>query len=105
MQTRDFVHVDDVVGATIARIEAGVSGCQSMNIGSGHPITFTTIASIAADLCGYMPEIVSDSSKPEGVKNRYANTAKMRLYYKPTVTLKDGLTRVLEDRDAQNRTA
>jgi len=105
MQTRDFVHVDDVVGATIARIEAGVSGYQSMNIGSGHPITFTTVASIAADLCGYTPEIVSDSSKPEGVKNRYAKTEHMRKFYKPTVTLKDGLTRVLEDRDAQNRTA
>lgn len=104
-QTRDFIHVDDVVGATIARIEKGVYGYQSMNIGSGHPITFTTVASIAADLCGYTPEIVSDSSKPEGVKSRYAKTAHMRLFYKPTVTLKDGLTRVLEDRDAQNRTA
>jgi nucleoside-diphosphate-sugar epimerase len=105
MQTRDFVHVDDVVGATLARIEAGVSGYQSMNIGSGHPITFTTIASIAADIVGYTPEIVTDSTKPEGVKSRYAKTEHMRKFYKPTVTLKDGLTRVLEDRDAQNRTA
>jgi nucleoside-diphosphate-sugar epimerase len=105
MQTRDFIHVEDVVGATIARIEKGVYGYQSMNIGSGYPITFTTIASIAADICGYTPEIVSDSSKPEGVKSRYAKTAHMRLFYKPTVTLKDGLTRVLEDRDAENRTA
>ena len=105
MQMRDFVHVNDVVGATLARIDAGVYGYQAMNIGSGLPVPFTTVASIAADIVGYTPEIVVDSTKPEGVKTRYANTVKMRLYYKPTVTLKDGLTRVLEDRDAQSRTA
>jgi nucleoside-diphosphate-sugar epimerase len=104
-QTRDFVHVDDVVGATLARIEAGISGYQPMNIGSGHPITFMTIASIASDIVGYTPEIVVDTTKPEGVKSRYAKTTRMRLFYKPTVTLKDGLARVLEDRDAQNHPA
>lgn len=94
-QSRDFVHADDLIGATIARLDAGVEGYQSMNIASGSPTTFNEVARTLAELEGYQPTIVNDASKPEGVHTRYGGTAEMARYYTPTVGLREGLSRVL----------
>lgn len=95
-QSRDFIHVDDVVGATIARVGRGVDGYQTLNIGSGEATDFLTIASLAAEIAGYAPRIVPDPSKPVGVQARWSDTTRMSRYYTPTVSLKTGLARVLE---------
>lgn len=95
-QTRDFIHVSDVVGATIARVDAGVEGYASMNIGSGVATSFRTVAGILADLAGYTPMITSDESKPQGVLNRWSDNQLMLRYYQPKVDLREGLGRVLE---------
>lgn len=95
-QTRDFIHVSDVVGATVARIAAGVEGYASMNIGSGAATSFRSVAGILADLAGYSPLIISDETKPQGVLNRWSDNALMLQYYQPKVDLGTGLARVLE---------
>jgi UDP-glucose 4-epimerase len=94
-QSRDFVHVDDLVGATVARLAAGVRGYQSMNIASGKATTFNEVARIMAQLEGYEPAIVNDASKPEGVHSRFGDTAQMSKYFKPRVGLTQGMERVL----------
>jgi nucleoside-diphosphate-sugar epimerase len=95
-QTRDFVHVSDLVGATHARVRAGVIGYQSMNIGSGVPTTFVEVARLAAQLMGYQPTITADPDRPMGVWTRYADPTTMRAHYQPKVSLKEGLRRTLE---------
>ena len=96
-QTRDFVHVDDIVGATVARLEAGVEGYQTMNIGYGFPISFIAVARSCAELVGYNPRIVTDTTKPVGVTNRWADTQRMRKYYpQPLISIGPGLVRVLK---------
>lgn len=95
-QARDFVHVDDLVGATTARLAAGVAGYQSMNIASGTPTTFNDVARLMAELEGYEPEIVNDATKPEGVHSRFGDPTQMATYYKPRVGLAEGMQRVLE---------
>jgi GDP-L-fucose synthase len=94
-QMRDFVHVDDVVRATVCRLDAGVHRYQSMNISSGIPISFRDIARKAAGIVGYNPIITIDVSKPAGVNARYGNPARMLDYYTPTVGLHEGLSRVI----------
>lgn len=94
-QSRDFVHADDLVGATVARLEAGVTGYQSMNIASGTPTTFNEVARIMADIEGYAPTIVNDASKPEGVHARFGSTAEMSKYYVPKIGLREGMERVV----------
>lgn len=96
MQARDFVHVEDVVGATVARLDAGVHGYNSMNIASGRPITFYEIAKMAGPLAHYSPEITTDLNKPTGVSTRYGDTSLMYRYYIPKVALADGLKRVMD---------
>jgi nucleoside-diphosphate-sugar epimerase len=95
-QSRDFVHVSDVVGATMARLDGEVTGYQTMNIGSGIPVTFVEIANMAAEIVGYKPKIVVDDSKPEGVHARYCDPTEMIRWYHPAVSLYEGLSRVIE---------
>lgn len=94
-QTRDFIHVDDVVGATVARVRNGIEGYQTMNIGWGRQWSFDDLAWIAADIAGYHPERVNLPDKPFGVMHRYCDSALMRSYYEPKVTLEEGLKRML----------
>jgi UDP-glucose 4-epimerase len=95
-QTRDFIHVSDLVGATLARLDRGVHGYQTMNIASGLQTSFLEVARLAADIVGYRPEIKRDTTKPSGVSSRFGSVARMSRYYTPHVSLREGLTRVLE---------
>lgn len=95
-QKRDFVHVEDLVGATIARLNAGVRGYKSMNIASGQATSFYEIAQVGAQLAGYKPNIGVDVSKPAGVSSRYGDPTVMNEYYQPSISLEQGLGRVLE---------
>ena len=95
LQTRDFIHVDDVVRATVTRLEAGVRGYQVMNIGSGTGTAFLALARLMANIAGYKPVVTTDHEKPQGVMSRVADTDVMRRYYTPMVSLEEGLTRVL----------
>lgn len=90
-QTRDFVYVTDIVNATMARIDAGVSGVDVMNISSGWGTSFKQVAEIAARLEGYDPEIRVDNSRPEGVMHRRGDNQRMLRYWKPEVQLAQGL--------------
>jgi nucleoside-diphosphate-sugar epimerase len=94
-QRRDFVHVLDIVGATQARLDAGVEGYQTMNIGSGHATSFRELAQTLCSIEGYRPEIATDESKPGGVFYRYANIERMSRFYTPRITFGDGMRRVL----------
>jgi UDP-glucose 4-epimerase len=96
-QSRDFIHVDDIVATTISRLGYPVKGYDALNIGTGWAITFRTVAEIFAELVGYAPTITTDEKKPEGVKKRWADIGRMAYYHEPTVRLREGLARVLAD--------
>jgi dTDP-L-rhamnose 4-epimerase len=51
-QTRDFVHVDDVVEANMLALEKDQANGQAFNVGSGHP---TTILEYARSVLGRIP--------------------------------------------------
>jgi nucleoside-diphosphate-sugar epimerase len=101
LQARDFIHVDDVVGATLARVDAGVEGYDSMNIGTGEFRNFNQIAKVAAYWAGYDPAIENLEDRPQGVDRRYCDPARMLTYYTPVVTLDDGLRRVMEAHESE----
>jgi len=94
-QTRDFIHVDDIVGATIARLQAGVKGYQNMNIGTGVATNFLDLASQVCFLASYDVAIEPQPEKPVGVLNRVADPSLMLEYYTPTVSLEEGIRRAL----------
>ena len=96
-QKRDFIHVDDIVRATVARLSAGLDGYESMNIGSGFAVSFNRIAAVCAEIVGYQPLIRNLVDKPVGVQTRYADNGRMARYYEPKISLREGLERVITE--------
>ena len=96
-QGRAFVHVDDVVDALAAAPVLGL-GAGAIQIG---PETCTTIREAAELIVEISEKEISveyDTGAPEGDQGRRANYAKARevLGWTPTVTLRDGLSRLYE---------
>jgi nucleoside-diphosphate-sugar epimerase len=92
-QARDFVHVDDVVGATLAVAEAGIE--EPVNIGWGEPVTMLTLAHLFTRAAGYTPRFKLKKTAPAGVNYRVCDPARMRKLYQPRVTLDEGIRRAL----------
>lgn len=103
-QARDFVHISDCIRAMRAAIERIEDG-TAINIGSGEVTDFLTVARILAELEGYAPEIAGTGTGPVGVHARYASPelARERIGFEPAVSLREGLSRVLESQRARLR--
>lgn len=95
-QVRDWIHVDDIVGAVQARLAAGVEGYTTLNISTGIPTSFTQLAARIRESVGGSYGIVADSSKPEGVRYRVGDPTELNRYFTPKVTLAEGIARVIE---------
>jgi len=92
-QLRDFIHIDDVVNAVFATAWAQQPGA-ALNLGSGVGHTFSELAHIACQLTSYDAEIVNDPSKPEGVFARVGDCTRMFKYFRPRISLEEGMRRV-----------
>jgi len=94
-QVRDFVHIDDVVDATLALLAAGEQG--PVNIGTGRPTSFNQLAEMVVDEVGggYRPRIQHLPAKPVGVRYRVADTARLHKFYQPRISLEQGIERAL----------
>jgi nucleoside-diphosphate-sugar epimerase len=91
---RDFIHIDDVVNATLAAVDQDIQ--FPINLCTGIGTSFTELARLAADLVGYQPDIKVLCDKPTGVMCRVGNPSQMHTVYRPTITLKEGVSRVAE---------
>lgn len=87
LQTRDFVHVRDVVRANIlaARAER-VGGGEVINIGSGHAVSVARIAELVGGPVEYVPQRLEPRDSCADVSR-----ARELLEWKPEVSLEDGV--------------
>jgi nucleoside-diphosphate-sugar epimerase len=92
-QVRDWIHVDDIVGAVMALVIAGVTG--PVNIGTGRPTTFNELAWFITEQAGYSPRVEHRLDAPAGARYRVADPARLLEHYWPTVTLEEGIRRAL----------
>lgn len=93
-QVRDFVHVDDVVDATMALLESEER--RPVNIGTGIPTTLRGLAEAVAHALGDDdPVILADHTKPEGSPGRWADVERLHKVYVPAITLEEGIKRAL----------
>ena len=79
MPRREFLHVDDMVTACIHVMNAShelftsiISSpmCSHLNVGSGHDITITELATTIARVVGFNGDIEFDCTKPDGVPSK-----------------------------------
>lgn len=98
-QARDFVHVDDVVGAVTAVAEAGAEGI--FNVGTGRATTFNDAVALLNDAIGTSiePEYMAHPM-PTSVYVDYTCGDASRLQeatgWAPAVSLEEGIERVCE---------
>ena len=91
---RDFIHIDDVVGAVLAALDQDVTG--PVNLCTGVPTSFSQLAARAAEIAGYRPEIKVLSDQPAGVARRVGDPTLMRSFYTPRVGLDEILRRCID---------
>lgn len=94
-QTRDFIHIDDVVAAVMETMYELTRG-EALNLGTGKGTSFFELVTSARNLLGQPATVKTDPSKPEGVFYRVANVDKLHLMYTPKVSLEEGIRRVAE---------
>ena len=76
-QLRDFIHIEDCVDEILATMDR-IDDAGALNLSTGLYTSFIDFARLAADLCGYRPDIRGLSDKPEGVFARGGDTTKQR---------------------------
>ncbi len=95
---RDWIHIDDVVGAVLALLDAGEDG--PVNLGTGVATTFRQlVGEMAGAAFGWPHErgIQSVPGRPEGVVWRVADPSALERVYAPRVLLREGVRRAVAD--------
>jgi nucleoside-diphosphate-sugar epimerase len=99
-QMRDFIHIDDCVRGVVETMDRIDDG-SPLNLSTGIPTSFKTLAGIAAECAGYRPEVYGSSDKPEGVFARYGDTTVQReMGFVASTRLEDGIARAVAYFDA-----
>lgn len=90
-QTRDFIHVSDLVSGILTILDHGKPG-EAYNVGTGHPTTIRWLAEeIAKELGGPPPEITGERRVGD-VRHAYADASRLRsLGWEPRVTPEQGV--------------
>lgn len=92
-QVRDWIHIDDVVAGALAVVESGTE--DPVNLCTGIGTSMVELAQLACEQAGYQPEFEFRLDKPAGVAYRVGDPSRFHQYYKPTVTLAEGVARAL----------
>lgn len=92
-QTRDWIHVDDIVGAVLAAIHHDITG--PVNLGWGEPVSMGELVMSICEHAGHTPRIDLRLERPPGAPWRVADATRMLSFYAPAVTLEEGIDRAL----------
>ncbi|MBN1587220.1 MAG: NAD-dependent epimerase/dehydratase family protein [Candidatus Omnitrophica bacterium] len=97
-QSRDFVHVRDIVQANLLVMREERANYQAFNVGTGAPTTVLQIAETLAKLYGreVKPEIAA-RFRAGDIRHCVSDASKLRaLGFKPTRNLEEGLKELVE---------
>jgi len=97
-QTRDFVHVSDIVQANLLALESDRANYQAINVGTGVATSIRSVSRLLAEGLGLdlEPEIVSKYREGD-IRHCVADISKARslLGYEPKVSLEQGIPELL----------
>ena len=97
-QTRDFVHVSDIVQANLRAMESRDGDYETINIGTGIPTSVNQIAKMLADGLGKkIPAQIVGKFREGDIRHCIGDISKARklLGYKPAVSLQKGMPELL----------
>jgi len=97
-QTRDFIHVQDVVSIMKIAVNNGNAAGQTFNVATGIPTTINQLAQLLTQLTSDKKIKPRHHAARQGdLKHSYASIVKARnsLGYEPKITLKQGLLNLI----------
>lgn len=98
LQTRDFVHVSDVVAALLAAGEKAAMVGQVAQVGTGKPTTLLELVHLLAQVLGRQVQPAFGPGRAGDIRHSCANLDRIHalLGYQPTVGLAEGLRETLD---------
>lgn len=98
-QTRDFVHVSDVVRANLLAATTDRIG-EAFNVGTGRRHSIRHLAEVIREATGTSAGIVHCEPRAGDIRHSVADVSKARrgLGFEPTVDLETGIEALVEDR-------
>lgn len=96
LESRDFVHVDDVVDVLVSALSADVQSGSVINVGSGQPTSVRTLAETLLSISGLsVPVRITGQFRIGDIRHCYADITRMRnlLGISPRIALRQGLER------------
>jgi UDP-glucose 4-epimerase len=103
-QTRDFVHVSDVVQANLLAAETDHVG-DAYNVGTGESVTINRLANLIVDVTDSASAVVHTPPRPGDIDESEADIGRAhdRLGYRPRTTLQDGLEELVNAETSPRR--
>ena len=104
-QTRDFIHVSDVVKANLRALETERGIGQAFNIGTGQSTSISQLYAILAELSNKNERVPAYADeRPGDIKHSYANMERTRniLGFEAKIDLKHGLNLLLHTHSRQS---
>jgi UDP-glucose 4-epimerase len=97
-QTRDFIHISDVVRANLLAAESPTACGCAINIASGHAASVNEVVGILTELTGATVAPRHEAPQPGDIRESVADIALARelLGFEPRVSLREGLALLLE---------
>lgn len=97
-QTRDFIHVSDIVQANLLALEKDTADYQSINVGTGRATSVRQVAKLLTEGLGkdLQPEVVGKYREGD-IRHCFADISRARklLGYEPKVSLEQGIPELL----------
>lgn len=96
LETRDFVHIDDVVGALLAALDHDVPSGSVCNVGSGIGTTVSQLAATLLEAARFDVEVkITGQFRVGDIRHNFADIERARtlLGFIPQVGLSEGLNR------------
>ncbi len=97
-QTRDFIHVQDVVEANMLTLTKKTAIGEVINIATGNPTTINQLAAMLQQIMKTNLKPVYTNPRPGDIKHSYADITKAKklLQYNPKISLKNGLNQLVK---------
>lgn len=93
-QTRDFIHVSDIVKANLLAMEREEANYEVFGVGTGKPTSVLEVAQVLSNKIGCSPEVkILNKYRAGDIRHCYADITKIKekLGFRPEVGFEDGM--------------
>ena len=103
LQTRDFVHIDDIVKANILAMDSDIKH-EFFNVGTGNSISILDLANVVIYASGSSLEPIHGPELSGDVRATQGDITLIRklLNWEPKMRLSDWLTKIISNKDFQD---